>query len=133
MRGGADALLVSTGITAQIALAAHALLARDGVAAAVLHLHTVAPLDTALLLESAAGMRAVVSVEEHNLTGGLGSAVAEVLAEANLSCPPRFRRIALADGYHPEYGSQAGLLRRNGVTPEAVASAVRTLLETKER
>jgi len=133
MRGGADALLVSTGITAQIALAAHAQLAHEGVGAAVLHLHTVAPLDTALLLEAAAGVRAVVSVEEHNLTGGLGSAVAEILAEAHLSRPPRFRRIALADGFHPEYGSQSTLLRRNGVTPEAVAGSVRTLLETKER
>jgi transketolase len=130
MRGGSDALLVSTGITAQIALAAHAQLARDGVAAAVLHLHTVAPLDAALLLEAAAGARAVVSVEEHNMTGGLGSAVAEVFAEANLARPPRFRRIALADGFHPEYGSQASLLRRNGVTPEAVAGAVLTLLKT---
>ena len=132
MRGGADALLVTTGITAQIALAAHALLARDGIAAAVLHLHTVAPLDTALLLEAAAGVRTVITVEEHNLTGGLGSAVAEVLAEANLPHPPCFRRIALADGFHPEYGSQATLLRRNGVTPEAVEAAVRTLLATKE-
>ncbi len=129
MRGGADALLVSTGITAQIALAAHAQLARDGIKAAVLHLHTVAPLDTALFLEAAAGARAVVSVEEHNLTGGLGSALAEVLAEANLPRPPRFRRIALADGFHPEYGSQATLLRRNGVTPEAVTNAVKALIE----
>jgi transketolase len=130
LRGGKDALLVTTGITAQVALAAHAELARGGVAAGVLHLHTVAPLDVAGLLEAADGVRAVVTVEEHNLTGGLGSAVAEVLAEANLPRAPRFRRIALADGYHPEYGSQAGLLRRGGVTAEAVAGAVRTLLET---
>jgi transketolase len=132
MRGGGDALLVTTGITAQIALAAHAQLARDGIAAAVLHLHTVAPLDIAGFLEAAAGVRAVVTVEEHNLTGGLGSAVAEVFAEANLPRSPRFRRIALADGFHPEYGSQATLLHRNGVTPEGVANAVRSLLETKE-
>lgn len=130
LRGGADALLVTTGITAQIALEAHAQLARAGIAAAVLHLHTVAPLDTAVLLEAAADVRAVVSVEEHNLTGGLGSAVAEVLAEANLPRPPRFRRIGLVDGFHPEYGSQTGLLRRNGVTAEAVASAVRSLVGT---
>ena len=129
MRGGSDVLLVSTGIAAQIALAAHAQLGHAGVAAAVLHLHTVAPLDAAALLTAAAGVRAVVSIEEHNLTGGLGSAVAEVLAEANLPRPPRFRRIALADGFHPEYGSQASIMRHNGVTPEAVAAAVRTLLE----
>ena len=132
MRGGSDALLVTTGITAQIALAAHAQLARLGVAAGVLHLHTVAPLDAALLLEAAAGVTAVVSVEEHNLTGGLGSAVAEVLAEANLPRAPRFRRLALTDGFHPEYGTQAGLLNHSGVSPEAVAHAVQKLLETKE-
>jgi transketolase len=132
LRGGADALLVTTGITAQIALAAHAELARRGIGAGVLHLHTVAPLDAALLLELAAGVRAVVTVEEHNMTGGLGSAVAELLAEAGLPRPPRFRRVALADGFHPEYGSQASILAHNGVTAEAVTRAVQSLLETKE-
>ncbi len=125
---GDDALLVTTGITAQVALAARELLAAEGVGAAVLHLHTVAPLDAGAVRAAAARVRAVVSVEEHNRTGGLGSAVAEVLAEANLAPPPRFARVALPDACHAGYGSQATLMAEGGVTAAAAAAAVRALL-----
>lgn len=128
LREGADALLVTTGITAQVALAARDLLAAEGIGAAILHLHTVAPLDAGLLLAAAARARAVVSVEEHNATGGLGSAVAEALAEAELRPRPRFRRVALPDGFHPGYGSQASLMATGGVTAAHAAAAVRSLL-----
>ena len=129
MREGTDALFVTTGIAPRIALAARETLAREGIGAGLLHLHTVAPLDVAALLAAAAGVRAVVTVEEHNRTGGLGSAVAEVLAEAGVLRGAGFRRVALPDGYHAGYGSQDGLLASGGVTAEAVAGAVRLLLK----
>jgi transketolase len=134
LREGADALLVTTGITLRIALAAREQLAAAGIGAGVLHLHTVAPLDAAAVLAAAGSVRAVVTVEEHNRTGGLGSAVAELLAEAGFAAPPGFRRVALPDGFHPGYGSQDGLLRAAGVTAEAVAAVCTSILDgRKER
>lgn len=131
MRGGKDALLVTTGITLGIALEAHALLAGEGISTAVLHLHTVKPLDTAALLEAASPVQAVVSIEEHNLIGGLGSAVAEVLAEEGFPLPKRFRRLGLPDAFHHQYGSQESMLHAYGLTATGVAAAVRALLEER--
>jgi transketolase len=128
MRDGGDALLVTTGITLRTALEAADALGREGIGASVLHLHTVKPLDAEAVLEAAARVRAVVTVEEHNLVGGLGSAVAELLAEAGLSPAPRLRRVALPDTFHHGYGSQEALLRGYGVTAAGVAAAVRALL-----
>ncbi len=127
-REGADALVVTTGITLKLALAAHDELSREGIGAAVLHLHTVKPLDAEALLRAAAGVRAVVSVEEHTIIGGLGSAVAEVLAEANLSPAKRFKRLAVPDEFPSLYGSQESEMRHYGLTAENVAATVRSLL-----
>ncbi|HEY6000798.1 MAG TPA: transketolase C-terminal domain-containing protein, partial [bacterium] len=122
LHGGADALLVTTGITLRIALEARRLLAGEGVSAAVLHLHTVKPLDAGALLEAAAPVRAVVTIEEHNLVGGLGSAVAEVLAEERFGVPKGFRRLGLPDAFHHHYGSQDSILGHYGVTAAGAAA-----------
>jgi transketolase len=128
LREGADALIVSTGVTLQVALGAAQQLEAAGVRAGVLHLHTVKPLDQAAVLAQAGRVRALVTVEEHTTTGGLGSALAEVLAEANLATPPRFKRLGLPDAFPDKYGSQASLMARYGLTPEGVAAEVRNLL-----
>lgn len=128
LREGADALIVSTGVTLQVALGAAQQLEAAGVRAGVLHLHTVKPLDQAAVLAQVGRVRALVTVEEHTTTGGLGSAVAEVLAEANLATPPRFKRLGLPDAFPDKYGSQASLMARYGLTPEGVAAEVRNLL-----
>lgn len=129
VRAGGEVLFVTTGITLKIALEARGTLAEQGIDAAVLHLHTVKPLDAEALLEAASGARAVVSIEEHNLPGGLGSAVAEVLAEAGFDRPRGFRRLALPDSFHHDYGSQESMMRRYGLTAEGAAAAARSLLE----
>ena len=72
-------------------------------------------------------VRAVVSVEENSIIGGLGSAVAEVLAETPFKEPKRFKRIGFPDVFPDQYGSQAGLMERYNITAEAVASAVKNL------
>ncbi|MBM3831346.1 MAG: transketolase, partial [Verrucomicrobia bacterium] len=99
-----------------------------GVRAGVLHLHTVKPLDQLTLLAQIARVPAVLTVEEHNVIGGLGSAVAEVMAEANLLAPKRFKRLGLPDVFPDKYGSQASLFARYGLTPEQIAAEVRNLL-----
>ncbi|MBI3457753.1 MAG: transketolase, partial [Candidatus Rokubacteria bacterium] len=118
MREGADALLVTTGVTLQVALEAAAALRERGVEAAVLHMPTVKPLDVAALIRHAAEVPAIVTVEEHTLMGGLGSAVAEAVAEAGLAPAKRVKRIGIPDVFPDQYGSQASLMRRYGMTAE---------------
>ncbi len=128
MRDGSDALIVTTGVMLKPALDAAGLLQNDGVEAAVLHTPTVKPFDTETVIELAARVPVVVSLEEHNVIGGLGSAVAEAVAEANFETPKRFKRLGLPDVFPDQYGSQASLMARYGLTAERVARTVRELL-----
>lgn len=127
MRQGADAVIVTTGITLKIGLDAAAALESEGLAVGVVHVPTVKPLDVAAILAAASGARAVVAVEEHSVIGGLGSAVAEVLAEADFHLAKRFKRIGIPDVFPDEYGSQESLLARFHITASDVAAAVRDL------
>lgn len=129
VRAGGDALIVTTGITLRIALAAAEILAREGREASVLHFPTVKPLDKAGLAEAVGRVPVVVAIEEHIESGGLGSAVAEVLAETPWARPKRFRRMALPDVYPDRYGRQEDLLEYYGLTPENLATLVRSLRE----
>jgi len=97
MRDGLDALIVSTGVMLKSALDAAAALTIKGIETAVLHMPTVKPFDTEAVVESAGRVPVIVSVEEHTVLGGLGSAVAEALAEANFDTPKRFKRMGLPD------------------------------------
>ncbi|MFI5348018.1 MAG: transketolase family protein [Elusimicrobiota bacterium] len=124
MREGGDALIVTTGTTLRPALeAADALVAR-GVATAVLHCHTVKPLDKEAILKYAAPAAVVVSIEEHSIIGGLGSAVAEILAEEGFSPAQKFKRIGIPDAFADDYGSQESLLRSFRITAEELVSSV---------
>ncbi|MBI5801765.1 MAG: transketolase [Verrucomicrobia bacterium] len=128
VRDGTDALIVTTGITLQPALAAAAQLGQKGIQAGVLHMHTVKPFDTEALITQAARVPAILSIEEHTVIGGLGSAVAETLAEANFITPKRFKRIGIPDVFPDKYGSQATLLARYGITAEGAAAEICRLL-----
>ena len=127
VREGTDALIVTTGITLRIGLEAAERLSNQRVEASVLHVHTIKPLDVESILEYAARARAVVTVEEHTLIGGLGSAVAEILAETDFSSPKHFKRIGIPDVFPDEYGSQASLMERYSISTEEVTSVVRRL------
>lgn len=127
VREGTDALIVTTGITLRIGLEAAERLSNQRVEASVLHVHTIKPLDVESILEYAARARAVVTVEEHTLIGGLGSAVAEILAETDFSSPKHFKRIGIPDEFPDEYGSQASLMERYSISTEEVTSVVRRL------
>ena len=116
-----ELLFVTTGVMLQRAIDASALLAKSGIAAGIVHCHTVKPLDAKMVLAQAARARAVITLEEHTLPGGLGSAVAEALAEAGLTKLPRFKRLGLPDVFPDEYGSQNSLLDRYGLSAEKIA------------
>mgnify|MGYP001009152924 FL=1 len=114
MRPGSDVAFITTGIMTGRALAAADLLAGQGIAAGVLHVHTVKPLDTGAVLAAAGGARLVVTVEEHTRIGGLGSAVGDALLDGAPAGRPRLLRLALADAFPEGYGSQDHLLRQIG-------------------
>lgn len=123
LREGKDVGLIAAGSAVHAALMAAELLARKGLEARVLSMHTIKPIDAEAILRAATDVRAIVTVEEHNINGGLGSAVAEVLAE---SAPQRvpFRRLGLPDQFVHEVGSQSYLRNLYGLGPEAVAATV---------
>jgi transketolase len=133
MREGSDALIVTTGITLKCALDAADALKEQGIDAAVLHVHTVKPLDTEAILEYAAGADIIVTIEEHTIIGGLGSAVAEVIAEANFDPAKRFKRIGIPDVFPDEYGSQESLMKRYSITESEIVSVIKTLAEQRQQ
>jgi len=127
MRRGDGALIVSTGIMLKSALDAATALEALGLQATVLHMPTVKPLDQETILDFAKRVPVIVTAEEHTVIGGLGSAVAELLAETDFKTPKRFRRIGLPDAFPDQYGSQASLLKRYDVTAEKIVSVVQQL------
>jgi transketolase len=131
MREGSDALIVTTGIMLKPALDAATALATTGLQAAVLHMPTVKPFDTETFFALAQKVPVIVTAEEHTVIGGLGSAVAELIAEADFTTPKRFRRIGLPDVFPDQYGSQASLLKRYNITAENIAATVQSLSKTK--
>ena len=128
MQTGQDSLIITTGITLKIAMDASERLKADCITTGILHLPFVKPLDAETLLEMIDSVRVVVTVEENTITGGLGSAVAEILAEAAFQEPKRFRRIGFPDVFPDQYGSQASLMERYNITAEAVAANIRALI-----
>ncbi len=130
LREGEDVLLVTTGVTLHVALDATRLLNDQGVAAGILHIPWVKPLDTTALAERIARVRAVITIEEHVLAGGLGGAVAEWLCESPLA-GVSFRRMGIPDQFPDRYGSQAELMEYYGITPGRVVDLASALLRGK--
>ncbi len=127
MREGKDALIVTTGIMLKSALDASYALKEKGIGAAVLHMHTIKPIDAETLLKKASGAKAVVTVEEHSAVGGLGCAVAELILEAGLGSK-KFKKLAIPDTYPNLYGSQELLLEHYGLKGAGITRAVMELL-----
>jgi transketolase len=126
MRPAGEVLFVSTGAMTARTLRVAETLSAEGIEAGVLHAHTLKPFDDAGLLAAAAGARLIVTVEEHVRSGGLGSAVLESLSDAESALP--VLRLALPDRFSRDYGSQEHVLDVAGLSPAAIASAVRARL-----
>jgi len=133
MREGRDVLLVTTGITLKIALDAADQLGAQGIEAAVLHVPTVKPLDVEQLLDRISSVRAVVSVEENSIIGGLGSAVAEIIAEAGLEPAKKFKRLGIPDVFPDKYGSQNALMDHYKISMREIIFSVTGLLNAPSR
>jgi transketolase len=125
LRAGTDAAIIANGTMVTRALAAAAILAKEGIAARVVNMSSIAPLDVDAI-EEAAATGAVVTVEEASVRGGLGGAVAEVLATTR-PCP---MRILGFPGFAPT-GSVEFLFEHFGLTPSGIADAVRQVSARK--
>lgn len=125
LHDGTDVAFLATGETVVHALLAAAALAADGITARVLSLPTVKPLDTAAVLAAARECRALVTVEEHSVYGGLGEAVAACVLGAGISVP--FRIVGLPDE-DTVTGAQADIFRHYGISMEGLRETARALL-----
>ena len=128
VREGSDVTLVTTGGVLAAAVEVAEELAASHVQARVISMHTIKPIDEEVLLLAARETGAIVTIEEHSILGGLGGAVAEVLLE-NLTEPVRFRRVALADRFISQAGSQAFLRASQGVDRKGIIRAVGAVLK----
>ena len=124
LRDGKDVAILANGDTVCLALAAAEKLAAEGVEARVLDVHTVKPLDTEAVNACIDEIGKIVTVEDHNILNGLGSAVAEVIAERGRG---RLRRVGIQD----QFGQSAPyerLLAMNGITADNIAAQAKALL-----
>ena len=128
-RAPGEVALISTGIMLGRALRVADGLEKEGVRVGVLHVHTVKPLDEGAVLRSVEGCKAVLTLEEHSKIGGLGSAVAEVLAESPSLGRLRFKRLALPDAFPTEYGSQDQLLAHYRLDEGSIVEEIRRILK----
>ena len=124
-RASGDVLIATTGIMVKPCLDAAEMLEKEGIKVGVVHFPTVKPLDTKTLLAAAEGVRLIVTVEEHVLAGGLGSAILETMADTGVSLP-RFSRLGIPDTFSEHYGSQNELLSHFGLDADGIAAAIRT-------
>ena len=126
MQEGADALLITTGITLKLALSAAKSLSNIGIECTILHMPTIKPLDTEKIIELATSTRMVITIEEHSVIGGLGSAVAEIMAETNWSSQKYFKRLGIPDVFPEKYGSQADLMEYYNISETTIINTVQS-------
>jgi transketolase len=127
LRRGGDVTLAACGLMVDVALRAATALAQEGIEATVLNISSLKPLDTTALLEAATSTGAFVTLEEHSVIGGLGSAICETLAAG---CPIPVQRIGIQDQFG-QSGSAEELMRHYGLTVEATIGQVKRILEQK--
>ncbi len=124
LRPGNDVAVIACGALVEMAVRASDALRREGIAARVLNMHTIKPLDRDAMLAAAAETRGIVTAEEHHLAGGLGGAVAELLA---VERPTRMRMVGMPDAF-AMVGPTVPLRAKYGMSAEAIADACRALL-----
>jgi len=130
VRSGEKVALVATSNMVPVAAEAAELLQREGLTPEVISMHTVKPIDRKMLKECAGRCSLIATLEEHNVIGGLGSAVGDVILEENL--PVRLIKFAIPDIYAPVAGSQQFLREKFGLTPKQIFSRIQEELLEEE-
>lgn len=126
VRAGNDACVIAMGSVINEAVKAAEILALENISVAVVNMPTVTPVDGNLIKELAGNMKVMITLEEHSIHGGLGSAVAEVLAENGLAC--NFKRMGL-HGCAKGCGNRQDMREINGLSCEDIVNNIRRMLE----
>jgi len=129
LREPGDGLFITTGIMTQKAMEAANQLADEGIECGILHMHTIKPLDEDALSVLIPKVQAVVTVEEHIRTGGLGSAVLEFCNDSLPDHTTKIRRIGIPDRFSDKYGSQDELLEYWGITVESMKKMMKSTIQ----
>jgi transketolase len=124
---GKDVTIVATGIMVDMAMEASKVLANEGISARVINIHTIKPLDKEIIAAAAKETGAIVTAEEHNIYGGLGSAVTEAVCEA---CPVPVLRIGTEDKFGHS-GKVPPLLEMYGLTVENIVAKAKAAIALK--
>lgn len=124
IKAGEDITIIATGIMVSKALEASEVLEKEGVSARVINISTIKPIDEDIIIKAAKETKKIVTVEEHNIIGGLGSAVAEVIVENN---PVLMKRVGVEDTFG-ESGTADDVLQKYGLTVENIVNNARELV-----
>lgn len=125
LREGHDLALVATGSTVHEIVEAAQALAESGIQAQVVSVPSIRPCDTQALLAALKGSNAVITVEEHNVNGGLGSLVAEVMAEAGIGIP--LKRLGIPDGEYAAAADRGWMRQHHGFDAQAIIALAKTM------
>lgn len=125
LKEGTDVTIIASGLPVSESLAAAEKLAADGISAAVINMHTIKPLDETAVVEAASKTGKIVTVEEHSVIGGLGSAVCDVVAQ---KAPARVLKIGVNDVYG-ESGPAAELIKKYGLDAESIYAKVKDFVK----
>ena len=128
LKDGTDVTIVATGLMVDMAMNASKALAEKGINARVINIHTIKPLDKEIILKAAQETGAIVVAEEHNVIGGLGSAVTEAVCE---SCPVPVLRVGTNDVFGRS-GKVPPLLEMYGLTAENIAAKAELAISLKK-
>jgi len=124
VKSGSDITIIATGIMVDVALKAEEELSKEGISARIIDMHTIKPIDKDIIIKAAKETKGIITAEEHNIIGGLGSAVAEVLAENH---PTTLKRIGIQDTFG-ESGKPDELMVKYGLTAEAIIVKAKEIL-----
>ena len=127
LKAGSDVTIVATGLMVPYAMEAAEVLAEKGISARVINMATIKPIDKDILVKAAKETGAIVTAEEHNVIGGLGSAVAEVLAE---NAPVPMRRVGTQDVFGRS-GTPAALLELYGLDTKTIVAKAEEVIKLK--
>ena len=128
LKDGTDVTIVATGLMVGMAMDAAKALEEKGISARVINIHTIKPLDKDIILKAAAETGAIVTAEEHNVLGGLGSAVAETVCEG---CPVPVVKLGVNDAFGHS-GKVPPLLQMYGLTPENIVAKAELAISLKK-
>ena len=127
LKKGKDVTIIATGIMVEVALQAEELLKSEGIEARIINIHTLKPIDKEILIKAGKETGAIVTVEEHTVIGGLGSAVSEVLSE---EYPVPIIKVGVKDAFG-ESGKPDELLKAYGLTANEVVKSVKKSISLK--